>query len=70
MSKVTLVSCDGVKFPGVDVEIAAGSQTLSDMLDNLGVSEDENEEAIPIPNVSGESLKIVLDWISRHHVWT
>lgn len=67
MSKVPLVSCDGVEFL-VDVETAAGSQTLKTMLESLGVGEGEKEEGIPIPNVSGASLKIVFDWTSRHKV--
>lgn len=64
MAKVTLVSGDGVEFPGVEVQIAKCSQTIGDMLENLGLDQ-ENEERIPVPNVKGEILELILKW--AHH---
>lgn len=69
MGKVTLLSSDGVEFPGVDPENAIGSKTLKTMFENLGVSDDDKEEVIPVSNVSGDVLKLVLDWERRQQVW-
>lgn len=65
MAKVTLVSCDGVEFCGVSVDTVAGSLAIREMLDCLGINE-QVEEKIPLLNVTGEVLKIVLDWATNH----
>jgi len=36
------------------------------MLEDLGMSEDDEEEPIPLPNVNGSVLKKVLEWASFH----
>lgn len=59
---VTLRSAEGRTFQ-VSVEGARCSQTLRTMLDDLGV--DENDP-IPVPNVSSEVLELIVSWIEFH----
>lgn len=68
MPNVILQSADNRSFT-VDVEIAKMSTTIKTMLDDLGVSSEEGkEERIPLPNVRGEILKLVINWAEHHRV--
>lgn len=64
MPKIRLQSSDGETFD-VDVEIAKQSVTIKTMLEDLGMEEDE-EEAIPLPNVNASILKKVIQWCTYH----
>jgi len=64
MPKIRLQSSDGETFD-VDVEIAKQSVTIKTMLEDLGMEEDE-EEAIPLPNVNAAILKKVIQWCTYH----
>ena len=61
---IKLQSCDGEIF-NVDVKIAKMSNTIKTMLDDLGMEAD-SEEAVPLPNVSADILKKIIEW-STHH---
>ncbi|CAL8099111.1 unnamed protein product [Orchesella dallaii] len=66
MPKVILESSDHETFT-VEVEIAKMSTTIKTMLEDLGVNSVEgNEEKIPLPNVRGEILKLVIQWAQQH----
>ena len=54
----------GEVFP-VDIEVAKMSDTIKTMMDDLGI-EDGKEELVPIPNVDGPVLKMVIEW-AKHH---
>ena len=66
MPYIKLQSSEGEVFT-VETEIAKKSGTIRNMLEDLGVEEGEdNEEAVPLPNVSTNILKKVIQW-STHH---
>jgi len=69
MPQVTLSSSDGETF-AVDVEVARMSSTIRTMLDDLGLAGEgpADEETIPLPNVRGEILRLVLNWCTHHKV--
>ena len=54
MSSIKLESNDGEMFT-VDLDIARQFGTVKNMLEDLGMDE-EDEEAIPLPNVNGATL--------------
>ena len=56
MPNIKLQSSDGEIFE-VDVEIAKLSVTIKTMLEDLGMDE-EDDEAIPLPNVNAAILKV------------
>jgi len=64
MPLIKLQSSDGEVFP-VDVEIAKQSVTIRQMLDDLGMEEEE-EESVPLPNVNAAILKKVITWATHH----
>ena len=64
MPTITLQSSDGELFP-VDIEVARKSVTLKTMLDDLGMDEND-EEAVPLPNVNAAILKLVIQWATYH----
>jgi S-phase kinase-associated protein 1 len=65
MPVVRLQSVDGEVFP-VDVEIARMSFAIRNMLDDLGVQDNDAEEVIPLPNVTGPILRKVIEWCTHH----
>ena len=66
MPQIKLKSCDDQIFE-VDVKEAECSMTIKTMLENLGISEDsEEEDPVPLPNVNGKILGKVLEW-AKHH---
>jgi S-phase kinase-associated protein 1 len=65
MSTIKLQSSDGQIFP-VDIEIAKTSETLKTMLEDLGITDETENEIVPLPNVNSEILKKVIDWAGQH----
>ncbi|XP_072021599.1 S-phase kinase-associated protein 1 [Amphiura filiformis] len=64
MPNIKLQSSDGEIFE-VDVEIAKQSVTIKTMLEDLGMDEDD-DDAIPLPNVNSAILKKVIQWCTYH----
>ena len=64
MPTITLQSSDGELFP-IDIEVARKSITIKTMLDDLGMDEND-EEAVPLPNVNAAILKLVIQWATYH----
>ncbi|UJR07686.1 hypothetical protein I4U23_011971 [Adineta vaga] len=62
-NKIKLQSNDGDTFD-VDVEIAKQSATIKTMLEDLGMSEED--DIIPLPNVNSAILKKVIQWATYH----
>ncbi|KLO18625.1 E3 ubiquitin ligase complex SCF subunit sconC [Schizopora paradoxa] len=60
--KVKLVTSDNEEFE-VDWEVATRSVLIKHMLEDIGESE---EQAIPLPNVTANVLKKVLEWCEHH----
>lgn len=65
MPSVTLKSSDSKVFV-VDESIARKSVTLDTMLKDLGFNEEHEDEAIPINNVSGKTLALIITWAEKH----
>ncbi|XP_011499532.1 PREDICTED: S-phase kinase-associated protein 1-like [Ceratosolen solmsi marchali] len=65
MTNIKLKSSDDQVFD-VDVKVAQCSITIKTMLEDLGMPEEEEDEPIPLPNVSGSVLKKVLEWANYH----
>eukprot|EP00042_Codosiga_hollandica_P018586 m.54917 g.54917 ORF g.54917 m.54917 type:complete len:172 (-) comp48819_c0_seq2:141-656(-) len=63
--KVRLVSSDGQDFT-VETGIAKMSVTLRSMLEDLDPS--DNDEAIPIPNITAPILQKVIEYCTHHKV--
>ncbi|XP_063968788.1 S-phase kinase-associated protein 1-like [Lytechinus pictus] len=64
MPNIKLASSDGEVFE-VEVEVARQSVIIKTMLEDLGMDE-EDDDAIPLPNVNGTILKKVLEWCHFH----
>ncbi|XP_071503508.1 S-phase kinase-associated protein 1-like [Diadema setosum] len=64
MPNIKLQSSDGEVFE-VDVEVARQSVIIKTMLEDLGMDEDD-DDAIPLPNVNSTILKKVLHWCHYH----
>ena len=63
---IKLQSSEGEVFT-IETEIAKKSGTLCNMLEDLGVEKGEdNEEAVPLPNVNTYILEKVLQWSSHN----
>lgn len=65
MPNIKLKSSDDQVFD-VDVKVAQQSVTIKTMLEDLGFTEEDEEEPIPLPNVVGPILKKVLEWATYH----
>ena len=66
MTKINLESSDGEIIP-VPLDIAKEMITIRTMLDDLGINEeDENDEAVPLPNVNAKILKKIVEWAEHH----
>ena len=62
MSTVTLQSSDEEIFP-VDKTIAKKFKIVKSLLEDLG---DEDDEVIPLPTVSSDILRRVIQWTEHH----
>ena len=65
MSNIKIQSNEGEIFT-VETEIAKKSGTIRNMLEDLGMEGDDNDEAVPLPNVSTNILKKVIEWSTYH----
>jgi len=64
--KIKIRSSDGEIFD-VEGKVATKSETIKNLLESLESGGDENQaEAIPLPNVTGSVLKKVLEWCTHH----
>lgn len=64
MTKIKLVSADGETFE-VERNVIAASSTIKNMMDQIEVAS-EDDEPIPIQNVTGSILKRVIQWAQYH----
>ena len=64
--QIKLQSSDGEVFD-VDIKVAQCSLTIKQMLEDLGV-EDNDEEVVPLPNVTAAILRKVISWAQHHKV--
>ena len=62
MSTIRLQSCDGEIFH-IDKIIAMKLKTVKTLLEDLG---DGDDEVIPLPNVSSDILKKIIQWTEHH----
>lgn len=65
MAIIKLQSSNGDVFP-VDVVIAKKSNTIKTMLESLDIDEGSQEETVPLPNVTTDILKKVIEWCTVH----
>jgi S-phase kinase-associated protein 1 len=65
MAIIKLQSSNGDVFP-IDMEIAKKSNTIKTMLEDLGIEESNQEETVPLPNVTTDILKKVIEWCTVH----
>lgn len=65
---VELVSCDGVRFPGVDVGVAAKFRVFKTKLQDIVLQEGKKHVVLVADNVTGVMLELVLDWAKNHPV--
>ncbi|KAH6928176.1 hypothetical protein HPB50_012389 [Hyalomma asiaticum] len=64
MRTIKLLSSDGDVFP-VSAAVAKVSLTIGAILEDLGIDDDE-EEIIPLPNVTSATLKKIIEWADHH----
>lgn len=69
VSKITLTASDGEAFQ-VERDVIRLSTTIDTMLQDLGMTgeggEIELNEPVPLPNVTGNILKKVIQWCTYH----
>lgn len=63
--KVKLQSSDGELFD-VATDVIRLSNTIKTMLEDLGIEEESDQDAIPLPNVNAAILKRVIQWCTYH----
>lgn len=51
----------------MSLEVAKMSATVKTLLEDLGYAEDK-PDTIPLPNVRGEILRLVVNWCNQHKV--
>ncbi|KAJ1058825.1 hypothetical protein K5549_020004, partial [Capra hircus] len=62
---IKLQSSDG-EIIEVDIEIAKQSVTLKTMLEDLGMSDEGDDDPVPLPNVNVAILEKVVQWCTHH----
>ncbi|GAM27598.1 hypothetical protein SAMD00019534_107740 [Acytostelium subglobosum LB1] len=60
-STITLEASDSVKFQ-VDKQVANMFVAIKNMLEDIG----DETNAIPLPNVTSENLKLIIEWCEYH----
>ncbi|KAL7303115.1 hypothetical protein TKK_0004327 [Trichogramma kaykai] len=65
METIKLQSVDGKEFK-VDIEVAKSSTTIKTMLEDLPFLENNDNEPVPLPNVNGDILKLIIEWATHH----
>lgn len=65
MPTIKLRSNDGKEFV-TDVEVAKCSTTIRTMLEDCGMDDDDNDAAVPLPNVNAAILSRVITWAEHH----
>ncbi|XP_031637676.1 S-phase kinase-associated protein 1-like [Contarinia nasturtii] len=63
MSNIKLKSSDG-EIIDADIEVAKSSAIIKSMLDVCG--DEDSETVIPLPNVSSNIIRLVLEWVAHH----
>lgn len=58
---ITLVSNNGDGFE-LDIEMAKKSEVIREMLENC----DDSGEAVPLPTISSDQLRKVVQWLEQH----
>lgn len=64
MPFITLESVDCVQFK-IDTEVAKFSGTIKTMLEEGNV-DDEKDAVVPLPNVSSDILRHIVEWANHH----
>ena len=64
MTKIKLLSADGETFD-VERDVISASTTIRNMMDQIEVGS-EDDEPIPLQNVTGSILKRVIQWAQYH----
>lgn len=64
MPFIKLQSVDRVQFK-IDTEVAKFSGTIKTMLRDCDVN-DENDAVVPLPNVSSDILRHIVEWANHH----
>lgn len=64
MAKIKLLSSDGEIFD-VEREVISASTTIKNMMDQVDATS-EDDEPIPLQNVTGSILKRVIQWAQYH----
>lgn len=50
----------------VDIKVANVSGTIGGLLEIFDVENDDQEITVPLPNVNGKILRLVLQWAEQH----
>lgn len=65
---VELVSSDGVRFSGVDVDVAGKCNVLKTRLQEIVHGEGKEQVILVLDDVTGDVLEFVVKWIENHPV--
>ena len=66
MKQITLKAGDNTNFQ-VSEEILFKSNLFENMLKDLEMGSDQENFEIPVPNITGPILKLILDYANLHH---
>jgi len=63
--QIKLQSNEGDIF-NVDLKTAKMSKTVKTMLEDLGFDDSKKDETVPLPRVSSDILRLIIDWSTYH----
>ena len=63
--EIKLQSNEGDVFT-VDLKSAKMSKTVKTMLEDLGFDDSKKDETVPLPRVSSDILRLIIDWSTYH----